>query len=187
MSFRFPPPSLPTLTAGRYRKPLAAARHALLACALLAAAAPARAEDPFIGQIRAIKCVNCQPGWVTLIVHDPIEMREIELHVKDTDYYKIIAPLPGKRIYEGEGQCFYWMEKPKKPKEAGAPGTSDPGGPAGGKGKDKAGGAEAAAKGKAEADSSGARDGEEGSFVPPPTAEATGTPSKCIPFHRQSN
>jgi hypothetical protein len=175
MSFRFPRPALPIYLAGRSKKTLVAVPHAWLACSLLAAAGLARAEDPFIGQIRAIKCVNCQPGWVTLIVHDPIEMREIELHVKDADYYKIIAPLPGKRIYEGEGQCFYWMEKPKKPKEAAE------------KGADETGGKDAAAKEKQAAGTPEAKEGEEGSHVPPPTAEVEGTPSKCIPFHRQSN
>jgi hypothetical protein len=175
MSFRFPRPSLPLLLAGPFKKSLVAVSPAWLACLLLAAAGSARAEDPFIGQIRAIKCVNCKPGWVTLIVHDPIEMREIELHLKDTEYNKIIAPLPGKRIYEGEGQCFYWMEKPKMPKDASA------------KGVDKPVGKTMSDKEKPAEETAAAGEVEEGSHVPPPSEEVEGTPSRCIPFHRQSN
>lgn len=151
----------------------------LLVGTVLLAAAAARAEDPFLGQIKAIKCVGCKPGWVTLIIHDPIDLRDYELHLKDTDYNKIITPLPGKRIHERPDQCFYWMEKPKAP--APAKGEAAPAGA-------KAGSAKGAGD-KAPADSVTAPDRTAGndSLVPPPLAENQGTPSTCIKFYRSMN
>jgi hypothetical protein len=76
-------------------------------------AAPAWAEDPLLGEIKLIKCVNCIPGWVTLVIHDPIELRDFEILAKDSAYNKIVTPLPGKRIFDRDGACFYWVDAPK--------------------------------------------------------------------------
>lgn len=144
----------------------------------------ARAEDPFLGQIREIKCVNCKPGWVTLVVHDPIDTRDFELYLKDTDYNRIITPLPGKRIHDRNGECFYWMERPKgkgKVKPTSPPGTA-------------ASGTDQAVKpaGKsAPADSltpvAGASAAAESALLVPPPMEEQGTPSTCIRFYKQMN
>lgn len=164
----------------------------LLGSALLAAAfGPARAEDPFLGQIRAIKCIGCKPGWVTLIVHDPIELRDFELHLKDTDYNKIITPLPGKRIHERPDQCFYWMEKPKPPPGANKARAT----PAVAKASDEkvtpAEKADAGVPDSARAEAATPDQPWQGStadaFLPPPLAENQGTPSACIKFYRQMN
>ncbi|HLP41155.1 MAG TPA: hypothetical protein VK465_06580 [Fibrobacteria bacterium] len=162
----------------------------LLGSALLAAAfGPARAEDPFLGQIRAIKCVGCKPGWVTLVVHDPIELRDYELYLKDTDYNKIITPLPGKRIHERPDQCFYWMEKPKAQPGVDKARTT----PADAKTRDvkvaaigKAGDAVPdSARAKAASLDQPSRDSAPDSLLPPPLPENQGTPSACIKFQRQ--
>ena len=161
----------------------------------LLAAGQVRAEDPFLGQIKEIKCVNCKPGWVTLVVHDPIETRDFELYLKDSDYNKIIAPLPGKSIRDRDGQCFYWMEKPKAQKPGTGKGLSQPGqlqpdkgpakNPAPGAAREKGGDAPQTG---AAADSAGLLpvSGAE-STVPPPSPESEGTPSACIRFYRQMN
>jgi hypothetical protein len=160
---------------------------------LLISAGAARAEDPFLGQIKEIKCVNCKPGWVTLVVHDPIDTRDFELYLKDTDYNKIITPLPGKRIHDRDGQCFYWMVKPKaeaKPASGSAPTGAKPAQPAPGPG------AKASGKPTGKADAAmtdsllpataSAAAAETVSMVPPPLEEQ-GTPSSCIRFYKQMN
>ena len=58
---------------------------------------PCLAEDPYLGRIKAIKCMGCEPGWVQIVVHDPLDMRDFEIKVKVTDYNKVVSPLPGKQ------------------------------------------------------------------------------------------
>jgi len=163
---------------------------------LLMAYGAARAEDPFLGQIKEIKCVNCKPGWVTLVVHDPIDTRDFELYLKDSDYNKIITPLPGKRIHDRNGECFYWMQRPKakagsKPASSPVPGSApapDASKPAGA-GPGKAGKADdAKAAGKAAPDSvppAGTLAAGEAAFPAALPLEEQGTPSTCIRFYRQ--
>jgi hypothetical protein len=136
---------------------------AALAAGLLAVqASPARAEDPLLGRIKVIKCVGCEPGAVNLIVHDPIDVRDFEVQIKESDYQKIITPLAGKTIYDKEG-CFYWMDLPKGAKPAAKDGDKKPA---------------ADAKKAAAPDSSAS-----GDLVVPAAAEAPqGVPSKCIPY-----
>lgn len=104
------------------RPAIASARPDLSALALGLAllAAPLQAEDPLLGTIRLIKCVGCSPGDVNLIVHDPIDVRDYEVKIKEGDYQKIITPLAGKTIYD-KGGCFYWMEKPRTPLKSPVP------------------------------------------------------------------
>jgi hypothetical protein len=137
---------------------------AALAAGLLAVQAPpARAEDPLLGRIKVIKCVGCEPGSVNLIVHDPIDVRDFEVQIKESDYQKIITPLAGKTIYDKEG-CFYWMELPKGAKAAGGDAA-----------KKQAGSKKAAAP-----DSLQAAGGDPA--VPAAADAPQGTPSKCIPY-----
>lgn len=160
---------------------------AWLGIALMAFGA-ARAEDPFLGQIKEIKCVNCKPGWVTLVVHDPIDTRDFELYLKDADYNKIITPLPGKRIHDRNGECFYWMERPKakaKPASAAAPAAPKPGEPAPGKGEGaKPAGQAAAADSLLPAAASAPA---ESVSQLPRHLEEQGTPSACIRFYQKMN
>jgi hypothetical protein len=93
---------------------------------LLFTALPIGAEDPLLGQIKVIKCVGCVAGKVTLVIHDPIDVREFEVTISDTDYGKIISPLPGKVVYEGENNCFYWNETPKVTKKVPPPDSAKP-------------------------------------------------------------
>jgi hypothetical protein len=154
------------------------------------AAGSVRAEDPFLGQIKEIKCVNCKPGWVTLVVHDPIDTRDFELYLKDTDYNKIITPLPGKRIHDRNGECFYWMERPKakaKPGTATAPGAQKPAEslPAkaeAGKPVRKAPGPDSLLPAGTPAGATVAADS---AATSPPPFEEQGTPSACIRFYQQ--
>ncbi len=89
-----------------------------LTVGLSLATLPARAEDPLLGEIKAIKCVGCTAGKVTLILHDPIDIVDFEVTILDADYEKIITPLPGKRVYDRGDGCFYWNEVPKLTKVA---------------------------------------------------------------------
>lgn len=153
----------------------------LLTAGLVVFGAPgaARAEDPFLGIIKEIKCVGCKPGWVTLVVNDPIESMDFELYLKDVDYNKIITPLPGKKIHDRDGQCFYWLEKPKS-----KPGENKHGAKGDAK-KPASHGAmpvKDAAKPAAGADASDSE-----AVVPPPSQEVQGNPSTCIRFFRQPN
>lgn len=93
------------------------AAFAGIAISLACMANPLRAEDPLLGKIKVIKCVGCDPGSVNLIVHDPIDVRDFEVQIKEADYQKIITPLAGKTIYDKSG-CFYWMDMPKGVKPA---------------------------------------------------------------------
>lgn len=142
-----------------------------LAAGFLAAVAPSRAEeDPLLGRIKVIQCVGCTPGSVDLVIHDPIDVRDFQVRINESDYQKIIVPLAGKTVYD-KGGCFYWMERPKaaadsaKAKEAGKPSKPH------------------AAK-KAPADSAAAEPGSGEGMAPPPRDEIQGTPSRCIPFTR---
>lgn len=67
-----------------------------------------KAEDPLLGIIKAIKCVGCDSGKVTLVIHDPIDVRDFEVSIPDADYFKIVTPLPGKRVFDHGDGCFYW-------------------------------------------------------------------------------
>jgi hypothetical protein len=162
----------------------------------LLAVGQVRAEDPFLGQIKEIKCVNCKPGWVTLVVHDPIETRDFELYLKDSDYNKIIAPLPGKSIRDRDGQCFYWMEKPKAKKPGIGKGPSQPAPALADKGPAKQPAPGAAGEKNGELTRTGAAAADSTALlpvsdtenvVPPPSPESEGTPSACIRFYRQMN
>ncbi len=75
-----------------------------------------RAEDPLLGVIRAIKCVGCIPDKVTLVIHDPIEVRDFDITIPNSDYEKIVTPLAGKQVYDQGNGCFYWNEAPKTKK-----------------------------------------------------------------------
>lgn len=87
----------------------------------------ARAEDPLLGQIKVIKCVGCVADKVTLIIHDPIEVRDFEVTIMNSDYEKIVTPLPGKMVYEGANSCFYWNETPKVEKKTPKVDSANPG------------------------------------------------------------
>ena len=84
---------------------------------MLNLALSAHAEDPLLGIIKAIKCVGCDAGKVILIVHDPIDVRDFEVSIPDGDYFKIVTPLPGKKVYDRGDGCFYWDEAPKAPRK----------------------------------------------------------------------
>ena len=144
----------------------------VLAVLFVALAVPSRAEeDPLLGRIRVIQCVGCTPGSVDLIVHDPIDVRDFQVRINESDYQKIITPLPGKTVYEKSG-CFYWFEAPKS-----TPAQMD-------SAKGKKAGKPAKLQGKqdslgqtAPADSNGPS-----SRVPASAPEVQGIPSRCIPF-----
>lgn len=160
-------------------------RAAFAAVALGAAfqAAPVHAEDPLLGQIKVIKCVGCDPGAVNLIVHDPIDVRDFEVQIKESDYQKIVTPLPGKTVYDKEG-CFYWMDLPKgaKPpvsKEPAKDGAKASGKDAESKSAKKTGKQDAADSSKPDAPG-----GVLETSSPAPSAEPQGTPSRCIPYVR---
>lgn len=81
--------------------------------ALLSLPFAARAEeDPLLGVIKGIQCVGCTAGSVDLILHDPIDVRDFQVRINESDYQKIITPLPGKTVYDKNG-CLYWFEVPK--------------------------------------------------------------------------
>lgn len=144
-----------------------------LAAGISLLAGSVRAEDPLLGRIKLIKCVGCDPGAVNLILHDPIDVRDFEVQIKEADYQKIVTPLAGKTVFDKEG-CFYWMDLPKPV----------PRNPAGSKetGKDASPGK--AAK-QAPADSAApGQDGLLETSAPPPAPAIEGKPSRCIPFVR---
>jgi hypothetical protein len=149
---------------------------AALAAGLALHAGPVRAEDPLLGSIKAIQCVGCDPGAVNLVVHDPIDVRDFEVQIKESDYQKIVTPLAGKTVYDKNG-CFYWMELPKPAKDAAKDGAKD---------RDKKA-AKKPVKKEAAAGSDSAQPGTGGiveTSAPPRTPEVQGTPSKCIPYVR---
>ena len=165
--------------------PATAAWAAALTLAL--AATSAHAEDPLLGRIKVIQCVGCTPGSVDLVLHDPIDVRDFQVRINESDYQKIITPLAGKTVYDKEG-CFYWFDAPKggvkpapaeSPKETGKP--VKPVKP----GKATKKGAKGSTDDSAEkADAGTPTDGVMETSAPPPTPEEQGTPSKCIPFTR---
>jgi hypothetical protein len=131
-------------------------------------------EDPLLGRIKVIQCVGCTPGSVDLVIHDPIDVRDFQVRINESDYQKIITPLPGKTVYDKNG-CFYWFDAPKAEK---ASGKADAG-------KDKDKGAGKAAPRKApKPDTAAAAPDSANPAVPPPVAEVHGTPSRCIPYTR---
>jgi hypothetical protein len=144
---------------------------ALAALAVLAAAAPVRAEeDPLLGRIKVIQCVGCTPGSVDLVIHDPIDVRDFQVRINEGDYQKIITPLAGKTVYDKNG-CFYWFEAPKAKAEPASVDKEKP------KGKPAA--KKAPVPDSANADMSGSD-----SPIPAAAPETQGTPSRCIPFSR---
>ncbi len=154
----------------------------LLLLALAFQARPARAEDPLLGQIKVIKCVGCDPGAVNLVVHDPIDVRDFEVQIKEADYQKIVTPLAGKTVYDKEG-CFYWMDLPKGSK----PRTVKEGAKDTEKAKDsEKKSAKKAVKKDTSAGSDSAQSG--GGMVetsaPAAGPEPEGVPSRCIPYVR---
>ncbi len=143
-----------------------------LMAALLGSALAARAEeDPLLGSIKGIQCVGCTAGSVDLIIHDPIDVRDFQIRINETDYQKIVSPLPGKTVYDKNG-CFYWFEAIKG-SGAGKEGPGKDKGP-GKTGVTQAGKAVSADSAKADTDSA----------VPPPAAVIQGKPSRCIPYSR---
>ncbi len=82
---------------------------------LFVLAGPAKAEDPLLGIVRAVKCLNCVPDSVVLLVDDPIEQKEIEVTVPSRDYNKIMVSLQGRSLHTRDEACFYWVEKLKVP------------------------------------------------------------------------
>jgi hypothetical protein len=140
---------------------------------ILGLSAPIRAEDPLLGNIKLIKCVGCDPGAVNLVLHDPIDVVDFEVQIKEADYQKIVTPLAGKTVYDKDG-CFYWMDLPKETK----PVAKDPAKDAVKPGQKKTGKKEAAT------DSAKPADGLVESSAPPATPEIEGKPSRCIPFTR---
>jgi hypothetical protein len=169
-----------------------------LAAGIALLAGSVRAEDPLLGRIKLIKCVGCDPGAVNLILHDPIDVRDFEVQIKEVDYQKIVTPLAGKTVFDKEG-CFYWMEFPKPAPKSPA-GSKEPGkegSPAGatkdGSGKNgsvKDGASKDAAsrngaKHASTPDSAApARDGLLETSAPPAAPVIEGKPSRCIPFVR---
>lgn len=161
-----------------------------LAAGIALLAAESRAEDPLLGRIRLIKCVGCDPGAVNLILHDPIDVRDFEVQIKEADYQKIVTPLAGKTVYDKDG-CFYWMDLPKPaPKD---PAKDVP--PKDGAAKEssvKDGGRKGAKHTPATptapaADTAGSGKGVDGileTSAPPPSPVIEGKPSRCIPFVR---
>jgi hypothetical protein len=144
----------------------------LLMASLLSLSLSAYAEeDPLLGTIKGIQCVGCTAGSVDLIIHDPIDVRDFQVRIGESDYQKIITPLPGKTVYDKNG-CLYWFEAPK----GAASGKADA---AKAKGAGKP--AKDAPKPAPAVDSAGA---ESGSPVPPPAPEIQGTPSRCLPYTR---
>ncbi len=171
------------------KKPISRAAAALMGRAAVIGllAGGARAEDPLLGRIRLIKCVGCDPGAVNLILHDPIDVRDFEVQIKEADYQKIVTPLAGKTVYDKDG-CFYWMDLPKPaPKE---PAKDAP--PKDGAAKDasvKDGGRKGAKNTHAApaADTAGSGTGVDGMLetsAPPLSPAIEGKPSRCIPFVR---
>lgn len=171
------------------RRLIPGAAYAGIAFALAFAAGPVRAEDPLLGRIKVIKCVGCDPGSVNLIVHDPIDVRDFEVQIKEADYQKVITPLAGKTIYDKEG-CFYWMEMPRgvkpavpkeEPKEASLKdaANTDVGSKTGKKGAIKDAGPAGTDSAK-----TGPVDGLLETAAPAPMTVPEGKPSRCIPFVR---
>jgi hypothetical protein len=75
---------------------------ALSCLGLLGLVSIPHAEDPLLGVVRALKCVNCVPDSVVFLVDDP---------------NKILTSLQGKRLFnKPDSGCFYWQEKLKAPK-----------------------------------------------------------------------
>ncbi|MBW8888768.1 MAG: hypothetical protein JF616_13515 [Fibrobacteres bacterium] len=154
------------------RKPPSFRKRVFLAAAMLSAAIAARAEeDPLLGNIKGIQCVGCTAGSVDLIIHDPIDVRDFQVRIAESDYQKIITPLPGKTIYDKNG-CFYWFDAPKGQVSAKADAAKKK---AAGK-QDKDDAKKAAPDDSSHSDS--------GSPAPPPSPEIQGTPSRCIPYTR---
>ncbi len=89
---------------------------AIIGLAILSSPFRAQAEDPLLGVIRVVGCLGCIPNKVTLVVHDPIEIRDFNITISNSDYEKIVTPLPGKKIYDPGNGCFYWNEMPKAKK-----------------------------------------------------------------------
>jgi hypothetical protein len=87
----------------------------VLALAVACVTTPTWADDPLLGIVRAVKCLNCVADSVVLQVDDPIENQEIEVRVPAREYNKILTSLGGRTLYMKPDQaCFYWQIKVKK-------------------------------------------------------------------------
>ncbi|MDB5105556.1 MAG: hypothetical protein JWP91_3245 [Fibrobacteres bacterium] len=164
------------------------AAFAALFLAIALPSLPVRAEDPLLGTIRVIKCVGCDPGAVNLIIHDPIDVRDFEVQIKESDYQKIVTPLAGKTVFDKEG-CFYWMDVPKN---ATPPVSKDPAKEPAKDGTVRDGDKKPGKKGMKKEDASAPADSaksapKEGlleTSAPPLSPAPEGKPSRCIPFVR---
>lgn len=148
------------------RLSIRASAFAALALALALQAGPARAEDPLLGSIKVIQCVGCNPGSVNLIIHDPIDVRDFEVQIQESDYQKIVTPLAGKTVYDKNG-CFYWMELPKGSKEAKEAKETE----------------KKSAKKTGKKDAVAVSDSSKPGLVET-SGEPQGTPSRCLPYTR---
>lgn len=89
----------------------------VLAVSLMGMASAIHAEDPLLGVVRALKCVNCVPDSVVFLVDDPIDGQQIEVKIPSREFNKILTSLQGKRLFtKPDSGCFYWQEKLKAPK-----------------------------------------------------------------------
>lgn len=156
-------------------------KKSLLALALgfhlLAFAEMAHAEDPLLGIVRGIKCLNCVADSVVLLVDDPIEQQEIEVTIPSRDYNKIMVPLQGKSLHTRDEGCFYWVEKLKNPSPLPANGPQG-----------AATQANAAKPAKARKPGNSPESSVPGTPAPPAadSAQVTTKESACIPFHAKS-
>jgi hypothetical protein len=90
---------------------------ALSCLGLLGLVSIPHAEDPLLGVVRALKCVNCVPDSVVFLVDDPIDGQQIEVKIPTREFNKILTSLQGKRLFnKPDSGCFYWQEKLKAPK-----------------------------------------------------------------------
>jgi hypothetical protein len=89
----------------------------VVAVSLMGMASVIHAEDPLLGVVRALKCVNCVPDSVVFLVDDPIDGQQIEVKIPSREFNKILTSLQGKRLFtKPDSGCFYWQEKLKAPK-----------------------------------------------------------------------
>lgn len=81
----------------------------------------AEGEDPVLGIIRDIKCVQCKPGLITLTVYDAVERRTFDIDMRTEDYNRISRSLRGVPVRQRDNSCFYWRERlPAAPRDSAA-------------------------------------------------------------------
>jgi|GEM_PF-4322186 len=76
---------------------------------LISAVLPSHAEDPVLGTVKGIQCLNCVKDSVSLVLFDPFENRNREIRVANRDYNRILTPLTGKQLHIKATGCFYWL------------------------------------------------------------------------------